>query len=675
MEQTEHGKILQCTPDFHIHKTQHGPLVQLNDSNRDHFIPVCTLESLLKLSRHTLRKILNDITKQQHLGMQTIREPTILSRIHKSAHKGLGGKPARHLRIIPLSSVELLAKLVNRCTEEVLHWVTHWQIQQEVVTLPYFRPRLQPPTDPSNLEEEEELEQEQEEEQEVSDASDTTESDEEYTESGKPTTKSTSGILGKKYGLTVEESSHQLLKDLTYMREFYSMPIHFGRQQPYLEETSLSSMEKLNRQFLGYLFRIEKECSPDLHDYLDLGKLQRFMEWLLNTRGLAPQTVQNHLTAAIGVLKYFAHAEADPSQGYADVFMIATLRNVIKQVRKLKNIRRPPTADELAKMQKWLPWEDIVCCLKSLKSDIQATATGSLQRAKALMEYIIVGLYVFLPPVRAGPIRELELNTSVFLDRENNKVTVDLRKHKTRARYEPVIAELCRELVPSVLDYVAHYWEKLKRNQVHQFLFVNQKGSPFSSSGWSSHVQSIFQRKTGQRIGNNLIRDSFVTYVYGKGVTEELKESLAEFMGHTTETAQEWYYRAPGTVRRQAGVDFTTATARQIMNTPGSEESESMEELQEEQSGEYMEEPQEAEPPEDMEEAELPEVELRNMEEAEPPGLRNIEEPKGQSSDTARVIEPTSTFLTQRNISRRGGRRRQPPREWWVGGCYSSTVE
>jgi len=43
-------------------------------------------------------------------------------------------------------------------------------------------------------------------------------------------------------------------------------------------------------------------------------------------------------------------------------------------------------------------------------------------------------------------------------------------------------------------------------------------------------MQDIFEDKTGKRIGNNLLRDSFITYIYSNNISDQLKKSIAEHM-------------------------------------------------------------------------------------------------------------------------------------------------
>jgi hypothetical protein len=51
-------------------------------------------------------------------------------------------------------------------------------------------------------------------------------------------------------------------------------------------------------------------------------------------------------------------------------------------------------------------------------------------------------------------------------------------------------------------------------------------------------VRGEFERETGCRIGNSLLRDSFVTHVCAGDVSDRLKHTLAEHMGHCIHSIQ-----------------------------------------------------------------------------------------------------------------------------------------
>jgi hypothetical protein len=101
----------------------------------------------------------------------------------------------------------------------------------------------------------------------------------------------------------------------------------------------------------------------------------------------------------------------------------------------------------------------------------------------------------------------------------------------------------------------------------HRCVFVNRSGRPFSAPSWTQLVQGVFERETGRRIGNNLLRDSFVTHVYAGDVSDHLKHALAEHMGHRPQTAERVYNRMPGVERRRPALELASQLA---LGFPGS---------------------------------------------------------------------------------------------------------
>jgi hypothetical protein len=103
----------------------------------------------------------------------------------------------------------------------------------------------------------------------------------------------------------------------------------------------------------------------------------------------------------------------------------------------------------------------------------------------------------------------------------------------------------------------------------HRYVFVNRSGRPFSAPSWTQLVQGVFERETGRRIGNNLLRDSFVTHVYAGDVSDRLKHALAEHMGHRVQTAERVYNRMPGVERGRPALELASQLALGL-GTPGS---------------------------------------------------------------------------------------------------------
>jgi len=153
---------------------------------------------------------------------------------------------------------------------------------------------------------------------------------------------------------------------------------------------------------------------------------------------------------------------------------------------------------------------------------------------------------------------------------------------------------------------------------------------PYSPSAWTSALQSIFRRKTGQKIGASLLRASFVTHVQEQNVHQELKNSLALHMGHRPETARRVYDRRPSARRRDRGLQYTS----QIVEELGASEDED-EDREKEEDGEEKEEGEgEGEEEGEGEQGEDAEGESEGEEEGEGEGEEDSEDAEGDVGDS-----------------------------------------
>eukprot|EP00698_Gefionella_okellyi_P022540 TRINITY_DN748_c0_g1_i6.p1 TRINITY_DN748_c0_g1~~TRINITY_DN748_c0_g1_i6.p1 ORF type:complete len:517 (+),score=83.61 TRINITY_DN748_c0_g1_i6:394-1944(+) len=351
------------------------------------------------------------------------------------------------------------------------------------------------------------------------------------------------------------------------MQTFMTKSIVLQRQSAKVEQSTYSGTEESLLRFLGYCHFVHRVRQPDLSQFENVSLVQQYLDWLLETRELQPKTVGQCLTTAIHVLQFLHSEHALPNHNYQDIPNVQLLRQLRRQVQALVK-PHPPTHEQLASMQRWLPWQQIVGTLQQLRSEYTALSMGQIARARLLMKFLMVAFYVYFPPVRAGPIRELEL--AVSLVQVDGVWHLDLRKYKTFKKYGPVITELHSELLPAVNEYVGEHGRVLLlKTTKHQHVFMNSKGTPFSKSTWTVWLQNIFaERNQGQRISANLLRDSFVTYVYSQNVSDRLKQSIAASMGHTVQTAERQYNRATAQERRQAGLDLASQFVATLCGEP-----------------------------------------------------------------------------------------------------------
>ena len=158
-------------------------------------------------------------------------------------------------------------------------------------------------------------------------------------------------------------------------------------QSARVEPSTVANACKCILRILGYCFFEQKIQRPTLVQFKNLEILEQFFDWLLHERNVQPQTIAGYLNVIINVLKFLYRNEAAPNQHYKDIAEVETMRQVRRQVRGLMRFE-PPTHEQLAKMQKWLPWDDIVKTLSELENDYLNAPPNTVERARYLMEII-----------------------------------------------------------------------------------------------------------------------------------------------------------------------------------------------------------------------------------------------------------------------------------------------
>ena len=151
----------------------------------------------------------------------------------------------------------------------------------------------------------------------------------------------------------------------------------------YFEEATINKTISEVLRVLGYLYYEEEVELPDFYSLLDLHAVERYLDWLLKSCGLQPQSIITILNTTINVIKYLSKDTAFPGRKHKDVahvgmltflsffllplslpcnfanisidicYITGVLRNVQQQVKKLIKQWHPPTQTELEKLKKW----------------------------------------------------------------------------------------------------------------------------------------------------------------------------------------------------------------------------------------------------------------------------------------------------------------------------------
>ena len=178
----------------------------------------------------------------------------------------------------------------------------------------------------------------------------------------------------------------------------------------------------------------------------------------------------------------------------------------------------------------WLEWEEVLEAHQKLKSEAEA----NLADKKIWLEYVVLSLYVLLPPLRSdwSPVRVSESEDA----QPDNKLVVSpeeivfvLQAYKTSKQYG-----IQRIVIPTGLNAILRHWLTLETSG---FLF-SLRGLPCSESWLSGKVRSTLKRMTGKSAGINILRHSYISF-RRRGEAPLLQQnSLASSMMHSVGMSQ-----------------------------------------------------------------------------------------------------------------------------------------
>lgn len=120
----------------------------------------------------------------------------------------------------------------------------------------------------------------------------------------------------------------------------------------------------------------------------------------------------------------------------------------------------------------------------------------------------------------------------------------------------PIVSKELVELLDIYLNQ-GYRTELLAGNEeVHQFLFAKKDGAPFGESYFGQYVPSLLERCCGVKTNFNLLRSSFVTFLYDSEKDEALRESVAQAMRHSTAEARRTYDRRRPEKKKLKGLQY-----------------------------------------------------------------------------------------------------------------------
>jgi hypothetical protein len=154
--------------------------------------------------------------------------------------------------------------------------------------------------------------------------------------------------------------------------------------------------------------------------------------------------------------------------------------------------------------------------------------------ADGSIEKLLIGMYTYIPPVRAdyfatqivpyGGVQTAE-NAVLFGDNEKGKASLLLRDFKTthtyKKIYHPVLPD---ELVKQIRMSLAEF--------PREYLFVNADGQPFTRNAFQMWANRVLSRCFGVQFTLTLFRHIYISSLGDVIAVEEL-DQISRHMGHS----------------------------------------------------------------------------------------------------------------------------------------------
>ena len=254
------------------------------------------------------------------------------------------------------------------------------------------------------------------------------------------------------------------------------------------------------------------------------------------------------------------------------------VRRVIRQFQQKAENGREKTWQDLSARKKWLHWEEVIAVLNAQRDAYLSEITPKL-RAQESQDYAQLLLYTAIPPGRAQEYRTLQLRRLDTCEKPHSRSSspenilhisddgttgyMEIGDYKSAAHNGRQILDISNidYLLSHLVDYVnKDRPELLQGKNDHHFLFMvrhhmylsvmeqgiiylqciytytqDKVGDPYTASRWTLHIQHIFEKHSGNRVGPNQLRSAFVTYLLDGqvSVSDSLARDIASAMRHS----------------------------------------------------------------------------------------------------------------------------------------------
>ena len=252
-------------------------------------------------------------------------------------------------------------------------------------------------------------------------------------------------------------------------------------------------------------------------------------------------TIRNYLIAVVSVLSLNKESKAGKKlyDAYTPLLM-----------DKNKTLKAEEATNTKSETQEknWLTWDEVKQSWGALKEKVdsfKSSKTITEAQYNTLLQFMILSLYVLLPPRRNEYMKMMIVKTAPdsketnYLDLDNNSFVFNVFKtsKKDGSMTIEIPAEL-REIINIYLKFHPLIKGKItKKFQPVSFL-VYYDGSPFTQN---NSITRILNKVFGKKVSSSLLRHSYLSGKYGDTTDEQKKD--AEMMSHSVSMQKDYIKR------------------------------------------------------------------------------------------------------------------------------------
>ena len=303
-------------------------------------------------------------------------------------------------------------------------------------------------------------------------------------------------------------------------------------------ENNLKSKNLSQSSILLYLRNLKKLNNDEVYNNFNF--LKKPEDILLKLDKLKDNTKRAYLISIVSVLNSFGDKyEKLQKQYYKYMLDIAN------------KIKDKPT-EEMSESQKenWINWEDVLKrhedLFKSLGKSVGVKKTISDLEYNKLLKYVVLSLYVLLPPRRTQDWLKMMITfNSNIDDTTNNYFDVEKKQFifnvfKTAKKDGQLIVDIPDELMTVLNLYIKYHPLYNPKNKSNIPFLVFCGGRPFDKVNTITRfLNKIFDKK----ISASMLRHIYLSSKYGKVLEEQEKDAV--LMSHTTTTQKDYIKTLP----------------------------------------------------------------------------------------------------------------------------------